>query len=99
MDFQKEREACKAAPFNDFGLDVKDFKTVDEYFRLLGWLAAKAQAVSEGFVLVPVAVVKRYMSHISIATCHPNNTKQEELVMNDDMEFLEKAMLEAAEGK
>lgn len=53
MDIQKEREACEAAPFNNFGLDAKDFKTVGEYFRLLGWLAAKGQAIPEGFVLVP----------------------------------------------
>lgn len=115
IDIQKERTACelsmadgdmechkflqKIFTFNEEVSGGKERYNNHQKSYWAGWLAAKSQAVPEGFVLVPVAVVKRCMSHISIATSHPNNTKQEELVMNDDMGFLEKAMLEATEGE
>lgn len=58
-DLNKEREAFAQTEFNTFGLNVKDFKTTGEYFMFIGWLMrlelekAKAQAVAEGYVLVP----------------------------------------------
>ncbi|MFL9471193.1 hypothetical protein ACKERC_02745 [Acinetobacter baumannii] len=58
-DLNKEREAFAQTEFNTFGLDVKDFKTTGEYFMFIGWLMrlelekAKAQAVPEGYALVP----------------------------------------------
>ena len=62
MDIQKEKKALDASEFNRFDLDIKDFATTGEFFRLLGWLEAKSQAVPEGFVLVPTEKVK-YFSH------------------------------------
>ncbi|WP_343506029.1 hypothetical protein [Acinetobacter nosocomialis] len=58
-DLNKEREAFIQTEFNTFGLDVNDFKTTGEYFMFIGWLMrselekAKAQAVPEGYVLMP----------------------------------------------
>lgn len=63
----------------------------------LAWQArAKAQAVPEGFVLVPLDVVERCMSHICLAMCHQNNSNSENDVMQMDLEILESA-LEAQE--
>lgn len=58
-DLNKEREAFAQTEFNTFGLDVKDFKTIGEYFMFIGWLLrseqvkAKAQAVPDTHVVVP----------------------------------------------
>ncbi len=58
-DLHKEREAFAQTEFNTFGLDVKDFKTIGEYFMFIGWLLrselekTEAKAVPEGFKLVP----------------------------------------------
>lgn len=59
----------------------------------LAWQArAKAQAVPEGFVLVPLDVVERCMSHICLAMCHQNNSNSENDVMQMDLEILESAL-------
>lgn len=63
---------------------------------LEAWQAAKAQAVPEGFVLVPLDVVERCMSHICLAMCHQNNSNSENDVMQMDLEILE-SELEAQE--
>lgn len=56
------------------------------------WQAAKAQAVPEGFALVPLDVVDRCMSHIARAMCHQNNSNTENYIMQTDMEILESAI-------
>ena len=56
------------------------------------WQAAKSQAVSEGFVLVPFDVVDRCMSHICLAMCHQNNSNSENDVMQTDLEILESSI-------
>lgn len=58
---------------------------------------AKAQAVPEGFVLVPYDVVDRCMSHIVLAQCHPNNTSGENNVMEMDLKLLEQSIEQVQE--
>lgn len=60
------------------------------------WLAWQAR-VPEGYVVVPVNTLKRTIGHISTAMCHPMNKKEEEDIMQIDMDIIEKAMLEAVE--
>lgn len=63
MDIQKEKEAFKATGFNNFGLDFKEFPTVEQFFEFIGWLKAKSQSIPEGYVLVP----KELPEHIAEA--------------------------------
>lgn len=53
--------------------------------------------VPEGYVVVPVNTLKRTVGHISTAMCHPMNTKEEEGIMQIDMDIIEKSMIEAVE--
>lgn len=53
---------------------------------------AKAQAVPEGYVVVPKDVAERTIGHISIAICHPNNTRDEENIMSEDQVVIERAI-------
>lgn len=63
-----------------------------------GWKEkAKFQAVPEGYVLVPKDVAERTIRHISVAVCHPNNTRIEEHIMIDDQQAICKAV-EASES-
>ncbi|WP_336017444.1 hypothetical protein [Acinetobacter pittii] len=66
------------------------------------WMAwqekAKAQAVPEGYVVVPKDVAKRIISHIGTAMCHPNNTRSEEDAMVDDQEFICRAIKASESG-
>ena len=50
MDIQKEIELYKKyrdSKLNHFGLQLSDFKTMEEYLGCLTWLNAKSQAVPE----------------------------------------------------
>ncbi|AYP68944.1 hypothetical protein [Acinetobacter phage vB_AbaM_IME284] len=58
---------------------------------------AKAQAVPEGYIVVPKDVAERTIRHISVAVCHPNNTRIEENIMIDDQQAICKAV-EASES-
>ncbi|KQE08446.1 hypothetical protein [Acinetobacter pittii] len=58
---------------------------------------AKAQAVPEGYVVVPKDVAERTIGHIGIAICHPNNTRDEENIMCEDQVVIERA-IEASES-
>jgi len=51
----------------------------------------------EGFVLVPLGVIERCISHIAIAQCHPENTREDDKVMDGDISILEKVLIEAQE--
>ncbi|HAV4984437.1 TPA: hypothetical protein JIZ20_02055 [Acinetobacter baumannii] len=53
---------------------------------------AKAQAVPEGYVVVPKDVAERTIGHIGIAICHPNNTRDEENIMSEDQVVIERAI-------
>lgn len=55
MDIQKEIELYKkyrGSKINNFGLQLSDFKNLDEYLGCLTWLNAKSQVVPEGFLVV-----------------------------------------------
>ncbi|ADO14408.1 AB1gp37 [Acinetobacter phage AB1] len=63
-----------------------------------GWQEkAKAQAVPEGYVVVPKDVAERTIGHIGIAIYHPNNTRDEENIMSEDQVVIERA-IEASES-
>ncbi|MNZ00036.1 hypothetical protein D3C78_166160 [compost metagenome] len=78
-------------------LENGDYKyiEIDQGWKL--WQAATAQAVPEGFVLVPYDVVDHCMSHIVLAQCHPNNTSGENDVMEMDLKLLEQSIEKAQE--
>lgn len=81
-----------------YGLDARTaFAAVYISGAWSAW-QAKAQAMPEGYVLVPLDVVERCMSHICLAMCHQNNSNSENDVMQMDLEILESA-LEAQEPK
>ncbi|MGQ1205428.1 hypothetical protein ACT4VJ_16135 [Acinetobacter baumannii] len=61
------------------------------------WKKAKAQAVPDTHVVVPKDVAERTIGHIGIAMCHPNNTHDDENIMNDDQQAICKAV-EASES-
>ncbi|MCW8533572.1 hypothetical protein [Acinetobacter baumannii] len=58
---------------------------------------AQAQAVPDTHVVVPKDVAERTIGHIGIAMCHPNNTHDDENIMNDDQQAICKAV-EASES-
>ena len=58
---------------------------------------AKAQAVPDTHVVVPKDVAERTIGYIGIAMCHPNNTHDDENIMNDDQQAICKAV-EASES-
>ncbi|WP_059264971.1 hypothetical protein ABFK62_12940 [Acinetobacter baumannii] len=60
-------------------------------------LKAKAQAGPDTHVVVPKDVAERTIGHIGIAMCHPNNTHDDENIMNDDQQAICKAV-EASES-
>lgn len=60
-------------------------------------LALTLSTQRQGYKLVPVEVLERAISHISIAMCHPNNTRNEEDIMHNDMVIIEKAMIGAVD--
>lgn len=72
--------------------EYKDF--IDEAM----WEAWQASAKRQGHKLVPVDVLERAISHISIAMCHPNNTRNEEDIMHNDMVIIEEAMIGAVDN-
>ena len=57
MDFQKEKEAFESVFTEAKGWDLTFimgcYQNIETLRAFAGWLAAKAQAVPEGFVLVP----------------------------------------------
>ena len=55
------------------------------------------QAVPDTHVVVPKDVAERTIGHIGIAMCHPNNTHDDENIMNDDQQAICKAV-EASES-
>ena len=61
------------------------------------WKKAQAQAVPDTHVVVPKDVAERTIGHIGIAMCHPNNTHDDENIMNDDQQAICKAV-EASES-
>jgi len=79
-DLNKEREAFAQTEFNTFGLDVKDFKTTGEYFMFIGWLLhaeqekSKAQAVPEGYCLVPKVPTERMFQAYERSSVAPMST-------------------------
>ena len=101
MDIQKLRQEFEKLPDikgilygSEFGFN----ESLNEYYHpdhtnhrlnyafIMGaWMAWKAQAVPEGFVLVPLDVADRCMGHISLAMCHPNNSNSENDVMQMDL--------------
>ena len=66
MDFQKEKEAFESVFTEAKGWDLTFimgcYQNIETLRAFAGWLAAKAQAVPEGFVLVPRAGAQ-YFSH------------------------------------
>ena len=56
--------------------------------EISGFDSCKAQAVPEGFVLVPFDVADRCIGHISLAMCHQNNSNAENDVMQLDLDIL-----------
>lgn len=57
MDIQEEIGLYKKyrdSKLNNFGLQLSDFKNLDEYLGCLTWLNAKAKVVPEEFILVPI---------------------------------------------
>ena len=92
MFVKKYREVFKV----DKSLFVNDSgEFIDEFCQSVYeiWQAR----VPEGYVVVPVNTLKRTIGHISTAMCHPMNKKEEEDIMQIDMDIIEKAMLEAVE--
>ncbi|HAV5680094.1 hypothetical protein G3N09_14890 [Acinetobacter baumannii] len=53
---------------------------------------AKAQAVPDTHVILPIDVMKRTIGHIGLAMCHPNNYSYEEDIMAKDQEIIERAI-------
>ncbi|HFX6390640.1 TPA: hypothetical protein ACIFDU_002998 [Acinetobacter baumannii] len=111
-DLNKEREAFEklseiAEILNEekshFNGDFYDlpFNSCAESFINGAWYAwqekAKAQAVPDTHVVVPKDVAERTIGHIGIAMCHPNNTHDDENIMNDDQQAICKAV-EASES-
>ena len=64
MDFQKEKEAFESVFTEAKGWDLTFimgcYQNIETLRAFAGWLAAKAQAVPEGFVLVPVKEIKTW---------------------------------------
>ncbi|CAM0728491.1 hypothetical protein [Acinetobacter baumannii] len=56
------------------------------------WQKAKAQAVPDTHIVVPKDVAERIITHIGIAMCHPNNTRDEENIMGEDQVVIERAI-------
>ncbi|HID5208386.1 hypothetical protein WKW51_05740 [Acinetobacter baumannii] len=86
---------------NDLGEDEQHYvgRYVDSYMQEKWelWQKAKAQAVPDTHVVVPKDVAERTIGHIGIAMCHPNNTHDDENIMNDDQQAICKAV-EASES-
>ncbi|MFA8968704.1 hypothetical protein, partial [Escherichia coli] len=53
---------------------------------------AKAKAVLDTHIVVPKDVAERIITHIGIAMCHPNNTRDEENIMGEDQVVIERAI-------
>lgn len=60
----------------------------------MAWLSWQASVNRKGHKLVPVELIERCISHIVIASCHPRTTDDDEMKMSDDIDALEKAMIE-----
>ena len=64
MDFQKEKEAFESVFTEAKGWDLTFimgcYQNIETLRAFAGWLAAKAQAVPEGFVLVPKENISCY---------------------------------------
>ena len=64
MDFQKEKEAFESVFTEAKGWDLTFimgcYQNIETLRAFAGWLAAKAQAVQEGFVLVPKEMPKSF---------------------------------------
>lgn len=58
---------------------------------------AKAHAMPDGYVLLPIDVMKRTINHIGLAMCHPSNYSYEEKIMDEDQKAIELA-IEASES-
>lgn len=70
------------------------------YISITTFMSFEAWCVSierQGYKLVPVDVLERAISHISIAACHHNNTRNEEDIMHNDMVIIEEAMIGAVD--
>lgn len=83
--------------FNQWVLTHSDNLDLTSYEENIMFDAWKASAQRQGYKLVPVEVLERTIGHISIAMCHPNNTRNEEDIMNNDMVIIEKAMIGAVD--
>ena len=91
MDIQKQHE--------DFDLwwegnAIAMMCEEDEALKI--WQAAKAQAVPEGFVLVPVETLNEALSWANCASSESWSDAQREEI-NKHYEVIEKAMIEAQE--
>lgn len=92
MDIQKEIELYKkyrGSKINNFGLQLSDFKNLDEYLGCLTWLNAKSQAVPEGFLLVSskdLLDLTVAINAVDLAT-HTDNKTNEVREMWQDIAF------------
>lgn len=93
-----ERELFEEWASSETGWDLYWSDHINQYMDHQtngAWLSWQASAQRQGYKLVPVDVLERAISHISIAMCHPNNTRNEEDIMNNDMVIIEEAMIGA----
>ena len=99
MDIEKEREAFEDKLKRMGKVDDSNFSVADDgsyewdtiHFAWTIWQAAKAQAVQEGFVLVP--------KELSIDAIKNLDDKFIEVILKDDGDYQDiyKAMIEAQE--
>ena len=68
MDFQKEKEAFESVFTEAKGWDLTFimgcYQNIETLRAFAGWLAAKDQAVPEGFVLVPKEPTDKTIAHM-----------------------------------
>ena len=96
MDFQKEKEAFENVFTEAKGWDLTFimgcYQNIETLRAFAGWLAAKAQAVLEGFVLVPKQPTPKMID----ATWNFDEEIQD-MSHNSRNEFIYNAMIAAAQ--
>ena len=98
MDFQKEKEAFESVFTEAKGWDLTFimgcYQNIETLRAFAGWLAAKAQAVPEGFVLVPMVPSERMIN--AVRQCYEGEAY---LPYSLYSEFVNQAIIERMEAQ
>ena len=98
MDLQKEKEAFESVFTEAKGWDLTFimgcYQNIETLRAFAGWLAAKAQAVPEGFVLVPMVPSERMIN--AVRHCYEGEAY---LPYSLYSEFVNQAIIERMEAQ